>query len=132
MGLQAINKFKLYDFPAGEERTYAQLANKSGASEEYVRRMIRQAATSYIFKEPRPGVVAHSAASSAIGTVPMLSQWLGMVSEELYPAAARVSGQADLKILLAEEGIECRRTDQMACITGTEPDCKLCEIEHLS
>jgi hypothetical protein len=104
VGLQAINKFKLYDFPAGEQRTFAQLANQSGVSEDYVRRMIRQAATSYIFKEPRPGVVAHTAASSAIGTVPMLSQWLGMVSEELYPAAARVSREADFRILLAEEG----------------------------
>jgi hypothetical protein len=75
VGLQAINKFKLYDFPAGEERTFAHLAKQSGVSEEYVRRMIRQAATGtgYIFKEPRPGVVAHSAASSAIGKVPMLS-----------------------------------------------------------
>jgi hypothetical protein len=59
--------------------------------EDFVRRMIRQAKTSYIFKEPRPGVVAHSAASSALGIVPMLGQWLGMVSEELYPAATRVS-----------------------------------------
>ncbi|KUJ07238.1 S-adenosyl-L-methionine-dependent methyltransferase [Mollisia scopiformis] len=89
IGLQAINKFKLYDFPPGEERTFAQLADQSGVDEDFVRRMIRQAKTSYIFKEPKPGVVAHSAASSAIGMVPLLSQWLGMVSEELYPAASR-------------------------------------------
>lgn len=91
VSLHAINKFKLYDFPPGEERTFAQLASQSGADEDFVRRMIRYAKTSYIFKEPRSGIVAHTAASSALGIVPMLGQWLNSGSEEVHPAAIRVS-----------------------------------------
>lgn len=46
--------------------------------------------TSRIFREPREGVVAHTAASKMLAVNPLVHQLIGMVTEELWPAAARV------------------------------------------
>lgn len=42
--------------------------------------------TDHIFTESSPGVVKHTAASKALVQVPLMNQWLGMVSEEMWPA----------------------------------------------
>ncbi|KAL8938659.1 MAG: hypothetical protein Q9216_003779 [Gyalolechia sp. 2 TL-2023] len=42
-----------------------------------------------IFQEPREGVVCHTAASKTIADDPMLRQWIGMIAEELWPAATK-------------------------------------------
>ena len=43
-----------------------------------------------IFHEPSEGVVQHTAASKVLAETPLLRQWIGMVSEELWPAATKV------------------------------------------
>ena len=43
-----------------------------------------------LFKEPEPGVVAHTAATKALVQMPRLNDWIGMWLEELGVALARV------------------------------------------
>ena len=52
--------------------------------------MLRHAMTSHIFQEPQEGTVAHTAASKALSELPMMSQWVGMVCEEFWPASTKV------------------------------------------
>ena len=42
-----------------------------------------------IFCEPRQGVVAHTAASKLLAENELTREWVGMVSEEMWPAAAK-------------------------------------------
>lgn len=43
-----------------------------------------------IFQEPRKDVVAHTAASKLLAVDPLMRQWAGMVSEEMWPSASKV------------------------------------------
>ena len=43
-----------------------------------------------IFQEPREGIVRHTGASKALADNPLLRQWVGMISDELWPAATKV------------------------------------------
>jgi hypothetical protein len=45
--------------------------------------------TYYIFREPSPGVVAHTASSKALAEIPILRQFVGFLSDEMWPSAAR-------------------------------------------
>ncbi|KAI4261944.1 MAG: hypothetical protein L6R42_002870 [Xanthoria sp. 1 TBL-2021] len=42
-----------------------------------------------IFQEPSEGIVRHTTASKTLADTPLLRQWMGMVSEELWPAATK-------------------------------------------
>ncbi|KAL8765648.1 MAG: hypothetical protein Q9209_007328 [Squamulea sp. 1 TL-2023] len=88
---QAIVKFGLASaFPDGQdEASFADMAAKSGLPEATVRRLLRHAMAFRIFQEPREGIVRHTAASKALADTPLLRQWIGMMSEELWPAAAK-------------------------------------------
>jgi hypothetical protein len=78
---QAIYRFKIAtSFPPGkEEATYTELAAATGLSESDLKRIVRAAMTYRIFREVRPGVVGHTAASKLFATTPELQQWVGMV-----------------------------------------------------
>ena len=43
-----------------------------------------------IFHEPSEGIVQHTAASKTLAETPLLRQYIGMVSEEIWPAATKV------------------------------------------
>ena len=43
-----------------------------------------------IFQEPSQGIVRHTAASKTLADNPLIRQWMGMTSEELWPAATKV------------------------------------------
>ena len=90
--MQAIYRFGLTTaFPVDrKEATYAELAMATGLSEDQVQRFLRYAMTFRIFQEPRKGVVAHTAASKLIADDPFMRQWIGMVSEDLWPAISKV------------------------------------------
>lgn len=45
--------------------------------------------TSYIFREPSPGVVAYTASSKALAEIPILRQFVGFLSDEMWPSTAR-------------------------------------------
>lgn len=46
--------------------------------------------TYHIFSEPRDGFVAHTAASKYLVNEPTMQDWLGLVTEEMWPAASKV------------------------------------------
>lgn len=91
LSIQAIYRFGFATaFPPGrDEATFAEISAATGVSESHVRRLLRHAMTFRIFQEPREGVVCHTAASKALADNPMLRQWTGMVSEELWPAVTK-------------------------------------------
>lgn len=48
------------------------------------------AMTYHLFKEPKAGVVAHTAATKALAQRPLLNQWIGMWLEEMGSTLSRV------------------------------------------
>ena len=90
---QAICRFGFATcFPPNKnEATFAEISSASGVREPQVRRILRHAMTYHIFCEPRPGVVAHTAASKLLAENAAMREWVGMVSEEMWPAATQVS-----------------------------------------
>jgi hypothetical protein len=46
--------------------------------------------TFYIFSEPSPGVVAHTASSKALAEIPPVGSFIGFVAEEMLPASTRL------------------------------------------
>ena len=93
VSLQAIYRLGLATgFPHEKgEATFGEIALYSGVCESHVRRILRHAMTYRIFCEPRKGVVAHTAASKLLAKNPLMHEWIGMVSEEMWPAATRAS-----------------------------------------
>ncbi len=66
-----------------ETTTFKDIADSSNLDEDDTRRILRLAITNRIFREPEPGVVAHSAASYAIATNPFLAAWTGVATKEI-------------------------------------------------
>lgn len=92
IALQAIYRFSIAkSFPVDKDATYEEISKVCGLDEAVVRRIVRYAMTKYIFKESRPGFVAHTASSKVLAEMPILNDWVGMVCEEMWPAASRVS-----------------------------------------
>lgn len=94
--MQAIHKFDLAtSFPLDrEEVTYTELATATGLPESHIQRFLRYAMTFRVFREARTGVVAHTAASKLLADDPLMREWIGMVSEELWPAVSKVGSIA--------------------------------------
>lgn len=88
---QAIYKFNIAR-SFENEATYQEIASACGLSESVTRRILRNAMANNVFREPKPGYVTHTAASKMFAMNPLMHNWIGMVSEELWPAASRVNG----------------------------------------
>lgn len=92
MSLQFIYAYDIANaFPIEEEATYEQISKKCGLNLIDTRRILGYAFTNHIFKEVRPGVVAHTAASKLLASDPLLADYVGIVSEERFQAAAHVT-----------------------------------------
>lgn len=46
--------------------------------------------TYYIFREPSPGIVAHTSTSKLLSEMPMLRQLVGFMAGEMAPSASRM------------------------------------------
>lgn len=68
---------------------FADIAEKSGVSENMIRRLLRHAMTMRVFQEPEPGMVAHTAASKLL-SIPFMNDWLRTGTDELWPSAVKV------------------------------------------
>ena len=91
LSLHFIYRYRLAElFPPDEERTFEEIAQKCGLDEGDTRRLLRLAMANHFFKEPRVGVVAHTAETKAIAETPFLTAWLGNQTEESWPAITRV------------------------------------------
>ncbi|KAI1129798.1 putative O-methyltransferase [Nemania abortiva] len=88
IGQNAIMRFRLAEaFPIDGETTFTELAASSGLNEMHVRKLLRFAMTQHIFREPRPGVVAHTASSRLLVEDKGLANWLRFSTDELWHAA---------------------------------------------
>jgi hypothetical protein len=88
--------------PIDGEATFAELAAASGLNEVHVRKIVRFATAQHIFREPRPGVVAHTAASRLLVDHRGLRDWLRFSTDDLWQAASR-TGDAMAAYLGSEE-----------------------------
>lgn len=52
-------------------------------------RIVRHAMTNYIFHEPKPGYIAHTAASRLLAEDKDLQDWIGFNSEDIFPSASK-------------------------------------------
>lgn len=101
--LAAIQRFGLAkSFPPGSTSTFGEIARACSIPESDARRILRQAMTFYIFHEPIAGVVAHTAASKALAEIPPVEAFMGFISDEIFPALARLV-EAMIKWLGSEE-----------------------------
>ncbi|KAH7316781.1 putative O-methyltransferase [Stachybotrys elegans] len=90
VNLHAIYKFKLPSLvPAQGSISYSELADKMDVSEDVVRRIARYAITKHIFRQVDNDSLAHSATSKMLAETPMMMEWIGMVCEEMWPAATQ-------------------------------------------
>lgn len=95
ISLQAIYRFKLAtSFPTDKNEASIEISQASGLNVQVVRRILRHAIAYHIFREPRKGFVAHTAASKLLATDPLLNDCVGFITEEMWPSATKVKPQA--------------------------------------
>ncbi|KAJ4288909.1 hypothetical protein N0V90_011250 [Kalmusia sp. IMI 367209] len=90
--IQAIERFGIAkSFPVGETSTFQDIAQTCSLPESDTRRIIRHAVTNYVFQEPEPGVVKHTAASKALAAIPPLGSVVGFLANEMWPSSSRIT-----------------------------------------
>ena len=88
--MQAITRFKIAStFPIHEEASFAEISKACGVNEVDLRRLLRHAMTKHIFREPRKGVVAHTAASRLLAEDSQLHDWVAVSTNELWQSASQ-------------------------------------------
>ncbi len=75
--------------PSGGMISYADIATRTGLSEQMIRRFLRSAITMRIFQEPEPNMVAHTKASKMLAD-PLANDWLRVGTEAMWPANVKV------------------------------------------
>lgn len=72
-----------------EELTFEELSGRCGLNVKDLQRILRYAMTNFIFCEPRPGVVRHTAASLMLAQDNAFQDFVANVCEVRFPASAR-------------------------------------------
>ena len=90
--LRVIDEFNIPQaVPLNGDASFAEIAAKVGLPERPIRRILQHAITCRIFCEPRPGYIAHTAASAVFLRTPEISAWVGHNLEEVWPANVKIS-----------------------------------------
>lgn len=88
--MQAISDFKIAAMvPPQGSIAFGDIARQTPMTENMTARLLRHAMTMRLFREPEPGMVAHTAASRTL-TNPAANDWLRAGTEEMWPAATKV------------------------------------------
>ncbi|TQN68224.1 Chlorophenol O-methyltransferase [Colletotrichum shisoi] len=91
LSLQLVNHFRLAKLvPIDGTITLAELQSKTSLDPVNVARILRHVMTNRIFREPSPGVIAHTAASRLLAEDHSLQDWVGYNLEDNFPASAHV------------------------------------------
>lgn len=91
MYLKLISQFDIAKkVPVDGEISFADLAADVGVEQGALARVLRLGIAFRIFREPRPGLIAHSAASRQIADDPLVASWVGANVDEMWPAAEKV------------------------------------------
>lgn len=89
LSLQAVYNFRIPQaVPLDRDISFDDLVTAVNVDVVNVKRIVRHAITNRVFCEPRPGYVAHTAASMAL-LDPTMNDWVGLCSSDFFPAAAR-------------------------------------------
>ncbi|KAL7621325.1 hypothetical protein AAE478_008646 [Parahypoxylon ruwenzoriense] len=89
--LQLINHYGIAELvPIEGTITLSQLQAKTPLDPINLTRVLRYAMTNHLFQEPKPGVIAHTAASRLLAEDPSLQAWVGFNTEDVYPGSAHV------------------------------------------
>ena len=75
--------------PSGGQISFSDIAKQTELSEQIIVRLLRHAMTMRVFREPEPGMVAHTQASKMLAS-PFMNDWLKVGTEEMWPAAVKV------------------------------------------
>ncbi|KAI0533798.1 sterigmatocystin 8-O-methyltransferase [Xylaria digitata] len=87
--IQAITRFKIASMiPENGYATYEDIARQTCFSEPVLRRMLQGAMAMRIFREPEPGMVAHTKASRLL-VDEQINDWLGAHAEEGWSCAVK-------------------------------------------
>ena len=76
--------------PVDSTITLAELQTKTSLDPINLARVLRMAMTNGIFREPSPGVIAHTAASRVLAEDEDMQAWVGFNGEDILPAAGHV------------------------------------------
>ncbi|KAI1205456.1 putative O-methyltransferase [Annulohypoxylon truncatum] len=79
-----------HEVPLDGEITYEDLAASAGVDCAALRRVLRFGIASRVFREPRPGVIVHSAPSKQIAEDPRMADWVGSNVDDMWPSAEKV------------------------------------------
>ena len=91
ISIQAIEKFKIADsFPIGKEASFTEIAKACSLNEDDTKKILHQAMTQHIFKEPRKGYVAHTAISKQIAQNPLMQDLIFFMCTEAWRSAPRL------------------------------------------
>ncbi|KAL2142529.1 hypothetical protein VTI28DRAFT_1086 [Corynascus sepedonium] len=91
LALTAINHYGLAKLvPVDSTITLAELEAKTSLDPINLARLLRMAMTNGIFREPSPGVIAHTAASRVLAEDENMQAWIGFNGEDIFPASAHV------------------------------------------
>jgi hypothetical protein len=91
MTTAAVYQFNIVDHvPIGSEASFEEVAAKCGLALRDFKMVVRYAMTNFIFCEPRPGFITHTAASRVLAENKLLRALMGMGVNELFPAAVKV------------------------------------------
>ncbi|KAI8944914.1 O-methyltransferase-like protein [Xylaria longipes] len=88
MSLQAMRRFKVAEkFGLDERVSFEFLSRACGVNVVDLSRLVRHAMTNHIFREDEDGLVAHTAASRVLRENVLLTNLVGILTEELFPGA---------------------------------------------
>ena len=88
--MQAISEFKIADLvPLKGQASFDDIASQTPLTSDMTARLLRHAMTMRIFREPEPGMVAHTAASRILNNS-AANDWLYAGTTEMWPAATKV------------------------------------------
>ncbi|KAF1969842.1 S-adenosyl-L-methionine-dependent methyltransferase [Bimuria novae-zelandiae CBS 107.79] len=89
--LKLISRFDIArKIPIDAEVSFADFATDLGIEHGALARILRLGIAYLIFREPPPGVIAHSAASRQIADDALVASWVGTNVDEMWSAAAKV------------------------------------------
>ena len=129
--LEAIYRYRIPSkVPRDGDISYADLALRCELYEPNLRRILRYAIIYHrVFKEPRVGYVAHSAASLMLVENSAMMDALGMMYDESWQAFARVCKLSNPEI---QSNHAIQTCDAMEYFKSQEPNETVGPISHIS
>ncbi|KAK3329993.1 S-adenosyl-L-methionine-dependent methyltransferase [Apodospora peruviana] len=89
--MQAIARYGIASMvpPGDQMMSFADIGKRTGLGEQMAARLLRHAMTMRVFREPEPGLVAHTKASRLLAS-PEMTAWMRIGTEEMWPAATKM------------------------------------------